>query len=1554
MKNKKILKKRNNKVGKTCLITLGGIIIGTSALQPIGLTDSKYVFAESIQAFSNKNLENPFNIDRTHYEFNEPGYPKGYQSFLDKVLNADTAREAWNYVNQPMRSRYTMPVKPGGIPNDDYDEFAYRDLARLPASKDRAKQVLKELIGTSALPSVNEIIEKYSKKIDSVTILMSAAGHQGLDPVNPKGIPNGVVPSLTNPNWGADIFSVSYLMLQALQEVQDELNSNTQTKTPTINPAKEGDTEVSGTGNPGDTITLTDKDGNEIGQGVVNQDGTWTIKVPELHKDDQITAEATNDVNAPSDKVSETVTGDDSHKDKTKTPTINPAKEGDTEVSGTGNPGDTITLTDKDGNEIGQGVVNQDGTWTIKVPELHKDDQITAEATNDVNAPSDKVSETVTGDDSHKDKTKTPTINPAKEGDTEVSGTGNPGDTITLTDKDGNEIGQGVVNQDGTWTIKVPELHKDDQITAEATNDVNAPSDKVSETVTGDDSHKDKTKTPTINPAKEGDTEVSGTGNPGDTITLTDKDGNEIGQGVVNQDGTWTIKVPELHKDDQITAEATNDVNAPSDKVSETVTGDDSHKDKTKTPTINPAKEGDTEVSGTGNPGDTITLTDKDGNEIGQGVVNQDGTWTIKVPELHKDDQITAEATNDVNAPSDKVSETVTGDDSHKDKTKTPTINPAKEGDTEVSGTGNPGDTITLTDKDGNEIGQGVVNQDGTWTIKVPELHKDDQITAEATNDVNAPSDKVSETVTGDDSHKDKTKTPTINPAKEGDTEVSGTGNPGDTITLTDKDGNEIGQGVVNQDGTWTIKVPELHKDDQITAEATNDVNAPSDKVSETVTGDDSHKDKTKTPTINPAKEGDTEVSGTGNPGDTITLTDKDGNEIGQGVVNQDGTWTIKVPELHKDDQITAEATNDVNAPSDKVSETVTGDDSHKDKTKTPTINPAKEGDTEVSGTGNPGDTITLTDKDGNEIGQGVVNQDGTWTIKVPELHKDDQITAEATNDVNAPSDKVSETVTGDDSHKDKTKTPTINPAKEGDTEVSGTGNPGDTITLTDKDGNEIGQGVVNQDGTWTIKVPELHKDDQITAEATNDVNAPSDKVSETVTGDDSHKDKTKTPTINPAKEGDTEVSGTGNPGDTITLTDKDGNEIGQGVVNQDGTWTIKVPELHKDDQITAEATNDVNAPSDKVSETVTGDDSHKDKTKTPTINPAKEGDTEVSGTGNPGDTITLTDKDGNEIGQGVVNQDGTWTIKVPELHKDDQITAEATNDVNAPSDKVSETVTGDDSHKDKTKTPTINPAKEGDTEVSGTGNPGDTITLTDKDGNEIGQGVVNQDGTWTIKVPELHKDDQITAEATNDVNAPSDKVSETVTGDDSHKDKTKTPTINPAKEGDTEVSGTGNPGDTITLTDKDGNEIGQGVVNQDGTWTIKVPELHKDDQITAEATNDVNAPSDKVSETVTGDDSHKDKTKTPTINPAKEGDTEVSGTGNPGDTITLTDKDGNEIGQGVVNQDGTWTIKDNKHGKLPYTGEKRNIILTVLGTIILGLSSIMFLYKKKKNKIKF
>lgn len=29
-------------------------------------------------------------------------------------------------------------------------------------------------------------------------------------------------------------------------------------------------------------------------------------------------------------------------------------------------------------------------------------------------------------------------------------------------------------------------------------------------------------------------------------------------------------------------------------------------------------------------------------------------------------------------------------------------------------------------------------------------------------------------------------------------------------------------------------------------------------------------------------------------------------------------------------------------------------------------------------------------------------------------------------------------------------------------------------------------------------------------------------------------------------------------------------------------------------------------------------------------------------------------------------------------------------------------------------------------------------------------------------------------------------------------------------------------------------------------------------------------------------------------------------------------------FGQGAVNQDGTWTIKDNKHDKLPYTGEKK------------------------------
>ncbi|WP_431622078.1 Ig-like domain-containing protein [Enterobacter hormaechei] len=137
-----------------------------------------------------------------------------------------------------------------------------------------------------------------------------------------------------------------------------------------------------------------------------------------------------------------------------------------------------------------------------------------------------------------------------------VTGTAEPGSTITLKDADGNTIGTGKVGSDGKFTIDLgTPLTNGEQITATATD----PSGNTSQggQVTAPDLNAPDAPA-NLEVSPDGKT-VSGTAEPGSTVTLKDADGNTIGTGKAGSDGKFTIDLgTPLTNGEQITATATD------------------------------------------------------------------------------------------------------------------------------------------------------------------------------------------------------------------------------------------------------------------------------------------------------------------------------------------------------------------------------------------------------------------------------------------------------------------------------------------------------------------------------------------------------------------------------------------------------------------------------------------------------------------------------------------------------------------------------------------------------------------------------------------------------------------------------------------------------------------------------------------------------------------------------------------------------------------------------------------------------------------------------------
>ena len=350
---------------------------------------------------------------------------------------------------------------------------------------------------------------------------------------------------------------------------------------------KDGIQNSNEVGIEGVTVTLTKPDGS-TSTSTVDQDGNWTTDVPEgtvLNQGDNVTATQTDkagNTSTPSNQVvTDTIAPD--------APPINPVESGATNVTGTGNLGDTITVTFPNGNTA-TGTVDNDGNWTVDVPAdtpLNADDVITATATDESGNTSTESSVTVT-DTVAPDA---PVIDPVDEGATTVTGTGTPGDNVTVTFPDGNTA-TGTVDNDGNWTVDVPEgttVNKGDVITATATDEAGNTSDESSVTVTGkadnatppanDDNQGGTTvvtpEPPVINQVPEESPSVTGTATPGNTVEVTFPDGHTE-TATVNQEGGWSVPAVEgkaLESGEVITAVETDKAGNTS-KVVRAIVGD--------------------------------------------------------------------------------------------------------------------------------------------------------------------------------------------------------------------------------------------------------------------------------------------------------------------------------------------------------------------------------------------------------------------------------------------------------------------------------------------------------------------------------------------------------------------------------------------------------------------------------------------------------------------------------------------------------------------------------------------------------------------------------------------------------------------------------------------------------------------------------------------------------------------------------------------------------------------------------------------------------------------
>ncbi|MEG6133028.1 BapA/Bap/LapF family large adhesin [Enterobacter kobei] len=1242
-------------------------------------------------------------------------------------------------------------------------------------------------------------------------------------------------------------------------------------------------------------------------------------------------------------------------------------------VTGTAEPGSTITLKDANGNVIGTGKTGSDGNFTVSLgTPLINGEHVTATATDAAGNTSQSATVTapdLTAPDAPTIGSVTDDVGPQTGALTngsstndqrpQLSGTAEAGSTVTIYDG-GIAIGTAVVSSNGTWTFtpSVDLSESTHQITVRATDaagntgpaspvftltvDLTPPATPTAIVLTDDTG----TIRGTITSGTATDASkpiLAGTGEPGGTITIYDN-GVVVGTTTVLPNGTWSIRpdgpLPDgAHSITVVETDAAGNQSAASAPITFTVD---------TTPPLAPgnlvvSNDGGS-ISGTAEPGSTVTI--RDGNVIlGTSVADSEGNFTLTLtPPKLNGETLTANATDaagntgpataaaapDTTPPQTPVIVSVIDDvqattgpvgQNGLTNDRAPTLN----------GTGEPGSTITISN--GSDI-LGTVNvpSSGLWsfTPPVPLSNGTYVLTATATDAAGNPSGQSNAwTITVDGTAPDAPViTQVVDDAPGGtlgslnlnDTTndatptLSGTAEANATVTIR-ADGVVIGTTVADGLGAWsfTPSTPLGEGPHALTAVATDaagntsgvsnswgliiDSVAPSTPVITQVVDDapeglgalsPNGSTNDTTPTLN----------GTAEPGSTVTIR-LDGADLVTVPVGSNGTWTYTPTAPlgegpHTFTVVATDAAGNTSLPSTgfniivdttpPVAATIASVTDDVGGVQGPLNSGDTTDDTQplLQGTAPPDAVVTVYDGT-TLLGTATLDGSGGWSFTpvTPLTDGPHSLTVHTTDaagnttvsspfvltvDTVAPATPDIPAITV---NPDGTDTP-LNPGettRDTTPTLSGTGKPGDTVTIYN-DGVKLDDVVVDGTGnwTWTPATPLPNGTYDITLTVTNmdgtgNESAPSQPV--TITIDTDPPATPAAPVITdsvsqvtgPVPDGGTTndprpvLSGTGTANDVINITDTVNGiptVVGTVTVDSTGNWSWR-PDSNIGEGshvYTATATDEagnVSAASPAI--TITVDTVAPD---TPVISAVggepsggfiTDATPTVGGTGVNGETVIVYNN-GVELGR-VVVANGEWNLDLP-AQTDGPLNitvagVDAAGNVSAPSpvftvtlDTVAPEIPQINAVSDSQLTNNVLYTRDGIPTLTGTGEPGSTVVVS-VDGTPSAVPVtVQPNGSWTWTADSTLADGQHTftvsaSDPAGNTSASSAPLNVTV----DTLDPTAPDNLNLAAEG-TPLTGTAEAGSIITVTDGS-TVIGTGVVDSTGNFSIAVSPAPQD-----------------------------------------------------------------------------------------------------------------------------
>ncbi|WP_036018213.1 Ig-like domain-containing protein [Paraburkholderia mimosarum] len=436
-------------------------------------------------------------------------------------------------------------------------------------------------------------------------------------------------------------------------------------------------------------------------------------------------------------------------------------------------------------------------------------------------------------------------------------------------------------------------------------------------------------------------------------------------------------------------------------------------------------------------------------------------------------------------------------------------------------------------------------------------------------------------------------------------------------------------------DGTYTVIAQVIDQAGNIGQSATQIVVIKTSTVAPTVT-----------PTAN--IDGTLTVTGTADAGSKVTVTWHDGSTT-SATADASGHYTATSSTPQTPGTLSATA-SDVAGNVSTPTQATYSPDMPSAPSVDVTVNP--DGSLTVSGKGEPGSKVTVTNPDGTTETT-TAGADGSYSVTTPANQPSGNVSAHVTNPAG---------ITGPDTTKPYVDTtppaaPSVNVATnpDGSLTVSGKAEAGSKVTVTNPDGTSETT-TAGADGSYSVRTPVNQPSGNVVAHATD---AAGNTSPDTTV---SYKDVTPplAPSVNVATnpDGSLTVSGKAEAGSKVTVTNPDGTSE-TATAGADGSYSVTTPVNQPSGNVVAHATD---AAGNTGPDTIV---SYKDITPpaAPSVNVATnpDGSLTVSGKAEPGSKVTVTNPDGTSETT-TAGADGSYSVTTPAHQPTGDVIAHATD----------------------------------------------------------------------------------------------------------------------------------------------------------------------------------------------------------------------------------------------------------------------------------------------------